>query len=858
MLGEKTMLEKQWLYTDIEDLIDFSDELNLSPFMAKILIERGIDTSEKINAFLYGTHENLHSPWLLPDMKNAVSRIVEAISRQEKITIYGDYDVDGQTASALLVRVLQQLSSDPSLIEYYVPHRMEQGYGLHKDALATISQESSLVITVDCGIAAIEESEYANSIGLDLIITDHHKSGPKLPKTLAVINPKREDSEYPFADLAGVGVAYKLVQALGEHYKQDFSELIDLVALGTVVDIVPLIDENRIFVKLGLLQLQKSEVLGLRQLVKVSDLKSPFKASDFGFKLGPRLNAVGRMGESTRGIKLLLTNNQDEATSLAQILERENSLRQQTEAKICEEAIAIVEEHEYHLDPVIVVTGDQWHPGVIGIVASRLVEKYYRPTIVIAISDGVGKGSARSIKGFNLYQGLTACKNLLTAFGGHEMAAGMTIAAENIDELRKQLIIQVENQLQPEDFIPKLRIDYKLKLGQINQELLDQLALLEPFGMGNPTPNFAISGAVLNRRMIGATGDHVRLVIQDQQGKQVEAVGFGMYHALEKKLKYRECMKFAVYPQKGFNNPNKTEVILRDFQPVIQHSNLITRWITEKYPWDIPENYNQISHLQMKDRAIPNSTNFSLDDRRGVWAREQELQQLNANKRVLIYVATPLKAIELCRQLRINIPRGSKFIGFEHELLTDEERQELKDLIDEGVITWVVSTGLWKPEWDWHHVVLCNPFCNDILLWSLINQTSDSIIALYGKADYQWLQQHLYRLFPDRTLLAKYYLAMVGQRQSTLSRSELREIADEFNLGNSLDLILAVFNDLNLIKHHNDNIEIMPKPASKLDLTDSVSYNEGITKREQYLSYLQHCLERGFFDEFRKKNSGNR
>ena len=849
-------MEKRWLIQPAEKrYAHLSRELNISEVTAKILADRGINSAEQARHFLYPDFSQLHEPLLLPDMDKAVARIGRALADQEIITIYGDYDVDGQTSVVLLMEVLRSIASDPDLIQYYIPHRMDEGYGLHQEALEEISETSSLVITVDCGITACKEAEFAKGLGLDLIITDHHEPKDELPDAAAVINPKRRDSQYPFSELAGVGVAYKLVQALGIHYGRDFSQWLDLVALGTVSDLVPLVDENRVLVKFGLKQMENTVSLGLETLIRICGLKPPYKASDLGFKLGPRLNAVGRMGESARGVELLLSRERFKAQRLAETLDQENRIRQQTEAEIFEQAVAMIEANNWGEDAAIVAACEDWHPGVIGIVASRVVDRYYRPTVIISLSDGVGKGSARSISGFNLYEGLRQTDDLLEQFGGHEMAAGLTVQAQRIPELRERLNDIVRSSLKPEDFIPKVRIDYKLNIKDINQQLLHEFELMEPFGMGNPTPVLQISGSVLSTKPMGMDQEHLRCIIQDHEGAVMEAVGFGMYHAIQSVDSYRENIDFAVVPQPAYRDPSKIELLLRDFQVDKGIDTYIEDWMLNRYPWELPNTYERISQLE---ESFPQHSSgnaaYNIIDSRNVWDKVNELKTyLDPHKRALIYAASPLQVMNLCRELRIAVPNGANFIGFEHEYLSASEREELHVLIETNNITWVVSTGIWNPDWQWDQIVLYDPPAVPEFLVSLVGKLipGGDLLVIYGRKECSWMQGKIKQLFPDRDLLAGFYVQMMRVGKEQLTHADLSRIAAVLNLDEGMEFIVDVFAELDLIRKNDQGVKIMPKPAQKLDLCTSVLYNRGKTRREQISAYLQHCLERGFLDELK-------
>ncbi len=832
---------------------ELTSALGISDITAHLLVNRGIIEVEETKSFLYGNYESLHSPWIMIDMDVVVNRIEQAIQNQEGITIYGDYDVDGQTATTLLVKVLRNLVTRPDLVTYYIPHRMEEGYGLHREALDEIAVTSSLVITVDCGISAIEEGLYADRLGLDLIITDHHEPGSQLPRAVGILNPKRGDCSYPFKDLCGAGVAYKLVQALGERYQREFKSYLDLVALGTVADLVPLQNENRILVQLGLNQLTNTTCLGLRALVEVSQVRRPYRARDLGYKVGPRLNALGRMGAPMRGLSLLLTDDTNEAKQLAHLLDQENRRRQDTEATICQEAKALVEQNGWAKEPVIVVASENWHPGVIGIVASRLVEAYYRPVIVIALENGVGKASARSIAGFNLFDALTKCSDLLERFGGHSMAAGLTIAAENINNLRSTLASLAKGTLTKEDYIPKLDIDTELPFDQIDAQLLTELELLEPYGMGNPTPLIQVEGSVIGLRSIGKDGSHLKCQLQDSSGKTLEAVGFGLYQQMMELVGHREAISFAVDPQ---INPNQgsLQLMIKDMKPATKARNFVEDWVIQRYPWDFPPEYNQISAIQgerIKDKR-QQEKHPKIVDYRDIFDKKKRLRELDHHQQVLLYVPTPAHAVELTRQLRIDISGDTSYIGFEHEYLTQSERAQLDELVANGELRWIVTTGMsiWTSLWD-IIVFYGVPFSSD-LLWQVARYCSleGELWLLYGRDDRNWLQGYMRESLPDRQGLAAVYLAIASWPEESLTTTALKELSIKHGFARSVSFAIQVFVDLGLVARVADGIKVLPKPAEKLDLASSVLYKNGMKKRELSLGYIQQCLERGLFHEF--------
>ena len=499
-----------------EEQQELCSDLEISPILAHLLINRGIKDKEEARNFLFGGYDDQASPFLLKDMKKAVQRIVQAIDNQEKIMIYGDYDVDGITASALTFLVLQKLGAR---VEYYIPKRDSEGYGLNDAALANIyAAGTTLLITVDSGISAVAEIKESP---LDIIVTDHHEPPEELPAAYAIINPKQKDCLYPDKKLAGVGVAFKLCQALGAEYdvSEKLRDYLDLVAVGTIADIVPLVGENHILVKLGLEKLNHTKRYGLQALIAVCGLTNhAIDAGKVAFMLAPRLNAAGRMSNAAIGVELLIAKDKDKAQALAQLLNEENIERQAIEQDILTHAEEVLFEEKISSPKALVIEGDEWHPGVIGIVASRLVDKYYCPVVMISVKDGVGKGSCRSIPGFNIYQALQRCSDLLIKFGGHEQAAGLSINEKNIPDFRARLTELAQNILTAKDYIPKLKIDDFIALNEIHDGLMEQISLMAPFGMGNPSPLFACRKVkVMQKKAIGQQGKHLKLKVKNSQ-----------------------------------------------------------------------------------------------------------------------------------------------------------------------------------------------------------------------------------------------------------------------------------------------------------------------------------------------------
>ncbi|MCK8815975.1 single-stranded-DNA-specific exonuclease RecJ [Natroniella sulfidigena] len=523
----------QWKLKDDEqeNINDLVKELGLDPVIAKILANRGLKAPQQVEEFLDFSLERLNDPYLLPDMKQAVARIKAAIKGNEQIVIYGDYDVDGITATSLLVDYLKKIEAK---VDYYIPNRLEEGYGLNVSALESLAQKGAkLIITVDCGIKAHRQIKHANQLGLDMIITDHHHAPQQLPDAVAIVNPKRADSSYPFSELAGVGVAFKLAAALelevrNKDLESLYQEYLDLVALGTVADIVPLVKENRIMVKHGLVKIKNTAKLGLAALVEVSQLADKeINTGRVGYNLAPKINAAGRIGDPALAVELLLAQEKLEAKRLAKKLEQLNKQRQEISRQMFEEAEAIIEQLDLKKEWFLVLASPNWHPGIAGNVASDICEKYHRPTILIS-QDSAGKwqGSGRSIKGFNIYDALLANEQLLERFGGHKQAAGLTITEENIKKLRANLNDYIKQSLEASDLKPVSRVDVEVGFDQLDFALVNKLEQLAPFGLRNPRPVLMSKDVtVKNFRVVGKDGKHLKLTVSSA-GEVIDAIAF--------------------------------------------------------------------------------------------------------------------------------------------------------------------------------------------------------------------------------------------------------------------------------------------------------------------------------------------
>lgn len=528
------MLKKRWTIREIEDTYSIkalADSLNISEVLARLLVLRNIKNFSEARAFFRPSLESLHNPFLMNGMEDATSRVIKALTANQLICIYGDYDVDGTCATALLYLFLKELDAN---VDFYIPKRLTEGYGLSREGIDAIkAQGASLIITVDCGITAIEETEYANQLGMDVIICDHHQPKDQLPPAVAVLDPLKPNCNYPFKYLSGAGVALKLAQGICERIGKRgmTNKYFDLVSLAGAADIVPLVDENRVLVREGMNQINSNPRPGVRALIESSSLHlGNLTSGQIVFTLAPRINAVGRLGDARRAVNLLITDDQREAYELAQVLETENYERRKIDVDTYDAALQIVE-NSVDLDNelAIILHREEWHPGVIGIVASRLVEKYYRPTIMLTTIDGVAKGSARSITNFNIYEALQKCEDMLIHFGGHQAAAGLAIEIDKLNDFKDKFNQIVKESISEEDLFPEVLIDAKVKFSEITPKFIKILDEFSPFGPGNMRPVFlAEEVEVVNSPRIVGNNHVVATFKQNSSDKVFDTIGFNL------------------------------------------------------------------------------------------------------------------------------------------------------------------------------------------------------------------------------------------------------------------------------------------------------------------------------------------
>ena len=551
---------------------ELSKGLNISPILAQLLINRETKEVSSARKFLKADLKDLRDPYIFQDMEKAVEKILRAINNNERILIYGDYDVDGLTSVALLFTILRKFTTN---LYYYIPNRFQEGYGLNEEAIDILFKNNiKLIITVDCGINSISEIEKANNYSINVIVTDHHQPQKSLPSALAIINPKC-DANYPFKELAGVGVSFKVAQALYSKLKKnqdDLWSLLDYVALGSIADSVPFIDENRILIKYGLRALNQTNKEGLKALIMESGVNyGNLGTKEVNFALAPRINAAGRLDDPKLALELLLTDSEYKAKYLSQKLSEINKHRREIGDNILREArefasIQVKEED----NKVLVLESENWNQGVIGIIASRLVDEFNRPAIIISKKNGIAKGSGRSIKGFHLYNVLESCQDILINFGGHELAAGITMESNKIPEFKSRINEISQNFIKEDDLSPELKIDTQISLSDINFGLIKDISVLEPFGIGNPQPVFcSYKNIISDWRLVGGKREHLKIRIKEEN-RTLEGIGFKLSRIGNQIFSENKVVDLAFNIELNkWNGTEKVQLNIKDIKTII-------------------------------------------------------------------------------------------------------------------------------------------------------------------------------------------------------------------------------------------------------------------------------------------------
>ncbi len=873
---------KRWKVKAADPVLQFilSRRLGVSRLMAQLLVNRGIYTAEAARAFFDVSLRRLHAPWLMRDMDGAVDITLDALERGKKILVYGDYDVDGVTATALVVDALRGLGG---AVDYYIPHRVDEGYGLHAPVLHKARENGvQLVITVDCGISAAAAVEEAGrSGGPEIIITDHHEPPPVLPGAAAVLNPKREDCAYPYRDLAGVGVAFKFVQALLEKAgRRDWEQYLDLVCLGTVADIVPLHGENRILVKNGLPRLAETARPGLKALCRASGIKGETLGTwEVAFILAPRLNAAGRLGDAGLAVQLLLTGDPGAAWDMAQELNRANQERQQMEAIVFAEALGMLEgDTALAGGKVLVLASPHWHPGVIGIVASRLVERYYKPVLLVACEGDRGKGSARSVKGFNIYRALEYCADCLDGYGGHAMAGGFTLAADRVDELRVKINEYAGRYLSEQDQVPVLELDALVSLSEINRELVSEIEQLAPHGHGNPDPLLGLRRAkLLHCREVGKNNAHLKMLLGDRQatldgigfnlgqlagelaaGKEVDVaftpsvnswMGRESIQAKVKDIQEKpaESDDAACYP------PARDEYLQRagDLIFVPETLAIMTREYLTARGRPVPPEMHMLAatvpnpHPAGDAPACPPSAGES---------KESRLVRLTPSRScTLLLVNCSRHTLQLARYISDYNPYFAGRVRYWHGFMPADRVREDVHNINNGAVKLVVATISCLPEEPspaalFDRVALAWPPVT-AADWQRLQRVAGEVEVWYTERERQDVLGHLDDVAPERDVLARYYTLLRsaapsgagGCRAAALLERVNRDLRGPLTLV-SLAVAAAVFADLGLLHYSWEGSMLKYKFLSgrseKKDLAWSPTFTWGQEVKSQILHWM--------------------
>ena len=812
---------KQWRFrdSDIDGSLALASEAGVSPFAAQLLINRGIRTAAAARAYLFPTFDELHSPFELADMDKAVKRIHTAISRGEKICVYGDYDTDGTTATALLLNTFRQMDVPAN---YYIPSRFDEGYGLSEDAIKKIHEKNDvkLIITVDCGITSVKEVALANQLGMDVIVTDHHQPEQEQPPAHALISPKIPGNEYPYTELAGVGLAFKLAQGLIEN-TEFLESLLDLVALGTVVDMASLTGENRILSRLGLTELEKRKRPGIHALCEAAGHKidTPLDGYALSFKLGPRINAAGRMDTAHKVVDLLTTDSEDVATRIASQLNQANQDRQDLEKHIQEQAVEIIED-EVDDDTIgIVVASDKWDEkaqGVVGIVAARLMQTYYKPTIVLAINGDKATGSGRCIKGMNLANSLVACTDLLVKHGGHAAAAGLTIETRNIPRFKDAFNEYAAEHLTAEELQPKLDLEFETHLSLLTLDTLRELERFEPFGQENPSPLFGkqrVKVAEGTPRTM-SDGKHLKMFVTDG-GVRHCAIAWGAGDQLVTVKRPNVLLNVAFAPQiNEWQGTESVQLILRDWEVHTEGRDM---------NWDVFPKLDDESPVKIADRRNTKKKDYLLK----LLAREESC---------IIYVQDKEMLDRLLTRL---LPESIEGIARHDETTPPDEEAMLLQQLERGELRTIASSASLSSRKAFpfvKHVVFCHLTPSPDLFFkrcapAFATTETSCLHLIYGDADGTEMRNWITKKHPEKTELQQLYgnIRKAIQSNGAEGYPETAMLNGALGAPATVETGLTIFEELAFIERYGEPERRLVKlrPAQKSDLSRSPTYLRG-------------------------------
>ena len=829
---------KKWQFrnSDFESSLALASELGISLLAAQLLINRGIKTATEAHTYLHPTFEALHCPFKLADMDKAIERIRKAIARGEKICIYGDYDTDGTTATALLLNVFRHIDVPAN---YYIPNRFGEGYGLSEDTVKKIHQENKakLLITVDCGITSVKEVALANQLGMDVIITDHHQPEAEQPPAHALISPKVPGNEYPYTELAGVGLAFKLAQGLIEDDGAFLESLLDLVALGTVVDIASLTGENRVLSRLGLAELNKRERPGINALCEAAGHKidKSLDGYSLSYKLGPRINAAGRMDTAHKVVDLLTTDSDDVATRIASQLNEANQRRQDLERQIQEQAHEIIEKEVEDDTKGIVVASDKWNEkaqGVVGIVASRLKETYYKPVIVLAINGDEATGSGRCIDGMNLADSLVSCTELLVKHGGHAAAAGLTLKTKNIPKFKTAFNTYACEHLAEEALQPKLDLEFETHLSLLTLDMLKELEQFEPFGKDNPSPVFGARRVKVDGRpsQIGKDKNHLRMFVSDGKVKRC-ALEWG---AGEKLITFRRpnmSLDIAFSPQiNEWQGTYSVQLILDDWEVHSEGRDM---------KWDVFPKLSDESSVKLVDKRNVNKKNYLLK----LLAREESC---------IIYVRDEEMLELLLTRL---LPENIEGIARHDDTTSEAEEAALLEQLEKGELRTITSSSTFSDLDAFpfvKHVVFCHLAPSENLFLKrcepAFGTTETSYLHLiYSETDEVEMHNWISKKYPTDDELRRLY----GNIRKTIQANGAEGYPEAEMLNGGLEALpalqtgLAIFEELQCITRDGEpgHRLVQLLPAQKSDLSHSPTYLRGEWIKQTSPSFIEFQLK---------------
>ena len=836
----KKPTRKKWRFrnSDLDSSLALASEAGVSPFAAQLLINRGIETAAEARAYLYPTFDELHSPFQLADMDKAVERIHKAISRGEKICVYGDYDIDGTTATSLLLHTFRQMDVPA---DYYIPNRFDEGYGLSEATIRKIHKKNKaqLIITVDCGITSVKEVALANQLGMDVIVTDHHQPEQEQPPAHALISPKIPGNEYPYKELAGVGLAFKLAQGLIDDRKF-LESLLDLVALGTVGDIASLTGENRILSRLGLAELDKRERPGIHALCEAAGHKidTPIDGYAISFKLGPRINAAGRMGTANTVVELLTTDSGDVATRIASQLNETNRDRQDLEKQIQDEAVELIE-REVDDDTVgIVVASDKWDEkaqGVVGIVAGRLKETYYKPAIVLAINGDEATGSGRCIesKDMNLADSLVACTDLLVKHGGHAAAAGLTIETRNIPKFKDAFNAYASEHLTEEELQPKLDLEFETHLSLLTLDTLRELEQFEPFGQKNPSPLFGkrrVKVADGTPRTMGQDGSHLKMFVSDGMAKHC-AIAWGAGDKLVTFNRPNVSLDVAFSPQiNEWQGTQSVQLILKDWDIHAEGRDM---------NWDVFPRLDDESSVKIADRRNTKKKNYLL-------------KLLEREESCIIYVRDEEMLDSLLTKLLPESIEGiaghNKTTSREAEaaLLKQLERGELRTIASSSSLSHCEAFPFVK------HVVFCHLTPSPDLFFercapAFATEETSYLHLIYGDADEPETRNWVTKKYPEKAELQQLYggIRKAVQSNGAEGYAEAAMLNGTLGAPSAVETGLTIFEELEFIERSGASGHRLVKlrPAQKSDLSRSPTYLRGEWIKQTSPSFIEFQLK---------------